>query len=179
MNRTALNAANCCSNTLIILLLLFLFTPTALISILADTLSGLGMGFEIVIVNLPALIVLLYMEVIIPLCVDGMVKKEFHYRRSDATASDVNKYLSIMIFMVFGAGIVGLQIIGIMLEWKWEEWVPTFGEQIILTGDYYTILIMQMAFIKMGFALLALGKWIKGVARAKVATTALETKRAW
>ena len=51
------------------------------------------MALEIIIVNLPALILLLYMDVLVPCVIAGMVKREKHYRRSEAVASSVNKYL--------------------------------------------------------------------------------------
>lgn len=179
LNRRVMGRTNCCINTVIILLLLFLFTPTFLVTILAHALSGIGMAMEIIIMNLPALIILLYMEVIIPLVIEKMVAREKHYVRSEALRSEVSKYLLILIFLVFGIGLVGLQIIGVLLAWAWDDWLPTFGKEIVLTGDFFTVLMMQLTFISNGMALLCLGKWIKGIAREKLAKTELETKKAW
>ena len=119
------------------------------------------------------------MNVLIPKLIAWMVKREHHYNITEAMASSMEKYLFIMLMLVFGVGLIGLQIIGIMIEWAWDDWLPTFGEQIIFTGDFFLVLIMQMAFFGQGFGLLALGKLILGKANEKLANTELETKRAW
>lgn len=119
------------------------------------------------------------MEVIIPKAIEKMVGREQHYKRSEALVSEVSKYLFILIFLVFGIGLVGLQIIAIMLAWDWGNWLPTMGEEIIITGDFYTILMIQLAFVSNGAALLALGKLFGGIAKEKLASTELDKKKAW
>lgn len=43
-------------------------------------------------------------------------------------ASSVEKYLSILIVLVFGTGLVGLNVLGLIIESAWGEFVSTFGE---------------------------------------------------
>ena len=76
VNQRLLKRPLCCVNTIIILLLIFLFTPTFFISIISQALGGLGVALDVLIVNLPALIVILYMNVLIPKVIAWMVKRE-------------------------------------------------------------------------------------------------------
>jgi len=43
-------------------------------------------------------------------------------------ASSVEKYLSILIVLVFGTGLIGLNILGLIIESAWSDFASSFGE---------------------------------------------------
>jgi hypothetical protein len=65
------------------IILLFIFTPTFLGSIVIDMFTDLGIASTIFSSVLPALIILFYVEVVVPIVIDYMVGNEKHYRKSD------------------------------------------------------------------------------------------------
>jgi hypothetical protein len=107
-NRRLMGWKNGCRNFILIIVLLFLFTPAYLVKLVLDTFSDIGIGASIISSYIPSLVILIYIEVLIPAVIDYMVDNEKHYRKSDEVHSSVQKYISILVFMVFGAGLIGL-----------------------------------------------------------------------
>jgi hypothetical protein len=70
--------------------------------------TDLGIASTIISSILPSLVILLYVEVLVPFVIDLMVGNEKHYRKSDEQRSSVSKYISILVFMVFGTGLIGI-----------------------------------------------------------------------
>jgi hypothetical protein len=164
----------------IFIVMLFIFTPTAFVALAMGALHSLiGSAATVIALFLPSLLIIVYMEVLIPLVIGKLVKLEKLSRISLEKSSEVEKFVAFYVMLVFGTALIGLSMVAVIIEWDWADWIPTFSSKIVATGGYFSILILQLAFITNGSQFCQFGKLWHGLKNEKLAKTKYDRKRAW
>lgn len=92
-----------------LIIMVFIIGPTSLVSLAEETLIwAIGSGAAIITQFLPALIMLLFLEVLIPLAIDFFVTKERPSRMSFRANNEAEKYIKFFICLMFVAVLVSI-----------------------------------------------------------------------
>ena len=146
-------------------LFFFLFlTPTALLQALIVILEVIEAkpiyeGFFGQI--LPSLILLLYLSLIVRQTVLAMVKKEKLSNKSKDTVSALFKFLVIMITYTFMVPLLNLQVLTaleMIFSGDFKGWEKAIANNAAISGQFFTIYIIHLTFLKNGSDFLQIPK---------------------
>ena len=156
----------------VLIVMVFIIGPTSLISLTEEMLvAAMGGGAAIISEFIPALIMLLFLEVLIPLAIEFFVRKERPSRTSFRANNEAEKYIKFFICLLFVAVIVSVQVVGTFLNMVWDDWTQVFAETVIGSGSLFVVFLLQLTFISNGVQLCGFTKYLTGLARSKTATT--------
>jgi hypothetical protein len=144
-----------------------LVTPAGIFQVLVEIFEVIGFGDiskGVLSQFLPSIILLLYQSAIVRHTVLAIVKKEELSNKSEETVSCLFKYLLVMITYTFIVPLVGLQVYALITDTfvgGFEETKSGLTNQAAFSGLFFTIFIMQMAFLKCGSDLLQIPKYVR------------------
>jgi len=158
------------------LLFFLVLTPTTFSSFVSDVLYEIGVGSFInglLSAYLPSLILLLYQSVLLPQVVKFLVSMEKHFDSSDSIISGLKKFMIYLIFYLFLFPLMGLQFVQLVYLFvnEEEDWRLELARNVSISGLFFTVFLVNQSFLKNGFDLLNLGKYLKSKAKALIATT--------
>lgn len=152
---------------LFVLLFFILMSPPTVLALFGNVLSGLGLGsIFTAIMNqfLPTLLIFLYQRVLIPEVIKYLVNREHHVTNSELMKSRLEKYMLFSIIFIFLVPFLGLQVITFIYDLgsgNYDDWNANFVERTTLTGQFFSIYMIHMAFLSNGGDLLQLFKLVK------------------
>ena len=152
---------------LFVLLFFILMSPPTVLALFGHVLTGLGLGsFFTALMNqfLPTLLIFLYQRVLIPEVIKYLVNREQHVTNSELMKSRLEKYMLFSIVFIFLVPFLGLQVITFIYDLgsgNYDDWNANFVERTTLTGQFFSVYMVHMAFLSNGGDLLQLFKLVK------------------
>ena len=144
-----------------------LLTPTTLLQIFIsffDVIEAKPLYQGALSQLLPSLILLMYLSLIVRHTVLNIVKNEKLPNKSDETSSALVKFLIVTVTYTFIVPLVGLQVYAILentFEADYKEWEDAIANKAAFAGQFFTIYITHLTFLKNGADLLQIPKLIR------------------
>ena len=144
-------------------LFLFLMTPTVFLNYSGAVLDEVLGNFFLGLIEefLPAVLLVVYQTVLLPLLISYIVKLEKQVFQTKATMSAMQKFMIFMVVHVFLVPALGMQafeIIEAFVDDNLERFTEQMLERILDSGFFFTILVVNHAFISNGVFLVQFGR---------------------
>mmetsp|Transcript_19949 Transcript_19949/g.3254 ORF Transcript_19949/g.3254 Transcript_19949/m.3254 type:complete len:159 (+) Transcript_19949:1000-1476(+) len=147
-------------NIIFALIFLMIITPTSFLNYLTDAMEHIGIGsfVQSLFGNfLPAILLFCYQTYLLPVTVKFLVNKEKHISKTEKELSLLRKFFVYNIVYIFLVPLFGIQffkIIELLVDNDLSSFEKNMVERITLSGNLFTVYIIDLAFIGNGLDLL-------------------------
>lgn len=166
--------------TLVLIFMVFLLGPTSIVAVFESTLSDyLGSGAAIVALFLPAVIMFIFLEWVIPKVIEIFVKVERPSRESFQKNSEAEKYIKFFVCAEFIAVIVCQQLVGVIRKANSSSFTEDFARIVIGSGSLFVVFLAHMTFISNFVQLCGFSKYFVGLHNFQQAESKYDERLAW